>query len=97
VSRTPPFKVLAAAERLYHVLLFAYPATHRREYGPLLTQLFRDLCRDSYRRQGFVGLARLGSHVLADTVMAVAVEHSYVLQEGDQVVTRRQRWMVISQ
>ncbi len=96
MSHTPPFNVLSAAERLYHILLFVYPATHRREYGPLLAQLFRDLCRDSYRQRGFVGLVRLWSYVLTDTVVTAAVEHFYALQEGGQIMTRRQHWMILS-
>jgi hypothetical protein len=96
VSRTSSKNAFWLAERLYHFLLFAYPATHRREYGPLMVQLFRDLCRDSYRQEGFVGLVRLWSHVLADTVVAATVEHFYAFQEGGQLMTRRQHWMVLS-
>lgn len=96
MSRTSPKTAFWLAERLYHLLLFVYPATHRREYGPLMVQLFRDLCRDSYHQKGFVGLVRLGSHVLADTVVAATVEHFYGFQEGGQLMTRRQHWMVLS-
>ena len=96
MSRTSPKNAFWLAERLYHLLLFVYPATHRREYGPLMVQLFRDLCRDSYRQKGFVGLVRLWSHVLADTVVAATVEHFCAFQEGGQLMTRRQHWMVLS-
>jgi hypothetical protein len=87
--------ILLVSERLYHLLLFAYPATHRREYGPLMVQLFRDLCRDSYRQKGFVGFVRLWSHVLTDTIVTVGVEHFYVLHKGGQIMTRKQHWMVL--
>ena len=80
--RIPLDNVLLIVERLYHILLFAYPAAHRREYGPLMAQLFRDLYRDSHRRDGFVGLLRLWSHVLKDTAVNAAVEHLYALREG---------------
>jgi hypothetical protein len=96
VLRIPPDTVLLVAERLYHILLFAYPAAHRREYGPFMVQLFRDLCRDSYRQKGFVGLLRLWSHVLIDTAVTAVVEHFYALQEGGQIMTRKQHWMVLS-
>jgi hypothetical protein len=96
VSRTSPKTAFWLAEQLYHLLLFVYPATHRREYGPLMVQLFRDLCRDSYCQKGFVGLVRLWSHVLADTVVTATVEHFYAFQEGGQLMTRRQHWMVLS-
>lgn len=94
--RIPPNNVLLVAERLYHILLFAYPAAHRREYGPLMAQLFRELCRDSHRQEGFVGLLRLWSHVLTDTAVTAAVEHFYALQEGGQLMTRKQHWMVLA-
>ncbi len=87
--------MLLVSELLYHILMFAYPATHRREYGPLMTQLFRDLCRDSYRQKGFVGLVRLWSHVLTDTIITAAVEHFYALHKGDQIMTRKQHWMLL--
>lgn len=90
------FNGCSIAERLYRVLLFAYPAKHRREYGPLLVQLFRDLCRDSYRQKGPLGLIQLWIYVLVDTVVTAAVEHFYGLQEGGQVMTKRQHWTVLS-
>lgn len=89
----------AVAERLYRVLLFVYPAKHRREYGPLLVQLFRDLCRDSYRQKGPAGLIRLWIYVLGDTIVTAAVEHFFTLQEtlqkGVQVMTKRQHGMIL--
>ena len=94
--RIPLNDVLLVAERLHHILLFAYPAAHRREYGPLMAQLFRDLCHDSHRQGGFVGLLRLWSHVLKDTVVTAAVEHLYTLQEGGQIMTKKQHWMVLA-
>jgi hypothetical protein len=33
-------------ERLYRALLFRYPAEFRYEYGPEMTQAFRDRWRD---------------------------------------------------
>jgi hypothetical protein len=96
VSRISSKNALLLAERLYHILLFVYPVTHRREYGPLMVQLFRDLCRDSYREKRFMGLVRLWIHVLTDTAVTATVEHFYALQEGGQLMTRKQHWMVLS-
>ena len=33
------------SERLYRALLLVYPKEHRREYGELMVQLFRDRMR----------------------------------------------------
>ena len=36
------------SHRLYQLLLYAYPAAFRREYGREMAQLFRDICPVSY-------------------------------------------------
>jgi hypothetical protein len=46
---------LKQSDRLYRLLLYAYPAAFRREYGPEMAQLFRDTCRDAYRQDGSLG------------------------------------------
>lgn len=38
---------IAMAERIYRLLLRAYPPDFRAEYGPEMVLLFRDLCRES--------------------------------------------------
>ena len=96
MSRISSKNALLLTEQLYRILLFVYPVTHRREYGPLMVQLFGDLCRDSYREKGFIGLVKLWSHVLTDTAVTATVEHFYALQEGGQLMTRKQHWMVLS-
>ena len=96
MSRIPRQKVLLLAERVYRILLFVYPATHRREYGPLMAQSFRDLCRDAYRQRGFVGLVGLWVWILADTAVTAAAEHSDALQEGGRIMTRKQHGMVLA-
>jgi hypothetical protein len=96
VSRTPPKSAFSLAERLYRILLYVYPAAHRREYGPLMVQLFRDLSRASYHQRGFGGLIQLWSHILADTAVAATVEHLSTLLKGGQLMTRKQHWMVLA-
>lgn len=43
-------RLLRSSLRFYRVLLLAYPREFRREYGPHLEQVFRDLCRDEIER-----------------------------------------------
>jgi hypothetical protein len=67
--------VVAISTRLYLILLFLYPAEHRHEYGTLMVQAFRDLCREAYAQtQGF-GLAKLWVRTLKDLVVTAFVEH----------------------
>jgi hypothetical protein len=59
--------------RLYRMLLAAYPASFRREYGPHMAQVFHDCCREAQARRGASGIFRLWLPTLGDlTVTALA-------------------------
>ena len=76
MSQGPPAPGGASrSERLYARLLGLYPAAYRREYGPLMLQLFRDLERDA-RRAGSAE-ARLGlwGTVLGELAQTAGAEH----------------------
>ena len=62
---TPP-KLVVLSERIYRKLLLLYPPAHRRDYGGLMAQLFRDQCRDAYREGRSAGLIKLWLRVLPD-------------------------------
>ncbi len=62
---TPP-KLVLLSERIYRKLLLLYPPAHRRDYGGLMAQLFRDQCRDAYREGRSAGLINLWLRVLPD-------------------------------
>jgi hypothetical protein len=51
-----PIPWIALSERAYRALLIVYPADYRREYGPWMAQMFRDVCRDAYQQQGAAGI-----------------------------------------
>jgi len=40
---------MSRSERVYRVLLLAYPRKFRREYGPQMEQAFGDLYREARR------------------------------------------------
>jgi len=69
-------RALSASERLYQRLLWVYPAGYRREYGPLMAQLFRDLLRDQARDPRPLGLARLWLSTLTEVVVTAVREHA---------------------
>lgn len=54
------------SERVYRVLLVLYPKDHRREYGDLMVQLFRDRMR---RDGGGVRTPTLWTHMIFDLAM----------------------------
>ena len=90
MPRYPFARVLSASERLYRFLLLAYPPAYRREYGHLMAQAYRDLCRDTYRQEGMVGMVALWFRVLADLVTSSIVQHLDALREGGPVMTRKE-------
>jgi hypothetical protein len=66
--RTIQTPLLSLSERVYRMLLIAYPAAYRREYGALMVQVFRDMCRDSYRQGGAAAVALWWCSTLLDLV-----------------------------
>ena len=66
---------ISSMTSLYRLLLALYPASHRREYGALMEQLFRDQCREVLNQRGPRGLAGLWRNVLADFIVSVPSEH----------------------
>ena len=81
-------KIFLISNCLYRILLFAYPRAYRLEYGIQMEQLFRDLCRDTYRRKGIIGLVQLWGRLLLDTVLAAMAEHVDNLQNGGHIMSR---------
>jgi len=71
---------LSTALRIYRLLLTAYPGEFRRQYGPQMTQVFRDRCVEEQRR-GVTGLLRLWMHTLSDWAATVPAEHLDVLSQ----------------
>lgn len=60
-------------ERVYRGLLALYPREHRREYGELMVQLFRDRMRRDGK--GFAGLT-VWIHLIVDLFGSAAREHT---------------------
>ncbi len=67
--------VLLISTKLYRLLLFLYPAGHRREYAPLMAQAFGDLCRERYGQAKMLGLLKLWGRVLKDLLATALAEH----------------------
>jgi hypothetical protein len=60
---------------LYRLLLAAYPAAFRQEYGGAMAQLFRDTALDGYRRRGLWGLLGVWLRTLGDFTISVIRQH----------------------
>jgi hypothetical protein len=72
---SPGAHPLAASVRLYRRLLLLYPASHRAEYGRLMSQLFEDQLRAAWRRGRRRALVELWGRALLDTASSVVLEH----------------------
>ncbi len=68
-------KMLALSNRIYNLLLRAYPAPFRREYGRDMAQLFRDDMRGTLRENGTTALIGLWLLTFIDLIKTAFVEH----------------------
>lgn len=82
----PP--VQGNGEKLYRLLLFVYPPAYRREYGPLMIQVYRDLWRDRCRQRGLGSLAPLWARLLTDLFTSAIGQHLEAFREGGWIMTK---------
>jgi hypothetical protein len=73
-------RVAYISERVYRVLLMAYPKEFRRAYGPQMVQVFKDLCREKQRQSRAFGLTNLWVRTLLDLAVTTFVERSKVMK-----------------
>ncbi len=60
--------------RLYGLLLLAYSAEFRREYGSEMAHMFGDQCREEQRHAGARGLAAVWARAIWDVAVSAPVE-----------------------
>jgi hypothetical protein len=72
---TPTPRPVEWSIALYRLLLAAYPAAFRREYGEAMSQLFRDTALDGYRQRGVWGLLAVWLRTLGDFTISVGRQH----------------------
>jgi hypothetical protein len=87
MSRMPSNPVRLSAV-FYRMLLILYPPAHRREYGPLMVQAFRDLCWDEYQGSGLPGLMWLWVRTLADLMLSASAAHLEAAKEVAMAIKR---------
>jgi uncharacterized protein involved in exopolysaccharide biosynthesis len=80
MSAPVEIKAVLRSQRLFERLLALYPKAHRAQYGPAMSQLFRDQCRDAWRARRTWGLVSLWLHVLPDLVETSLLEHLSTLK-----------------
>jgi len=70
-----PSRFLNASIRIYRVLLRAYPASFRRDYGEEMAILFQEMAEDALCRGGAAGLGGLCCRMLLDVVSTAIGQH----------------------
>jgi hypothetical protein len=73
-----PSRLLRLSGQIYRALLILYPANFRQEYGRHMTQVFRDVCRDTYHQGGAEALAQWWAAALLDLLKTVIEERRKV-------------------
>jgi hypothetical protein len=75
--------------RIYTTLLWIYPRQHRREYGELMTQAFRDLCRAVLHAGGKTSSLSLLASAVPDLARSAFREH--LTQQTEKMKTSPER------
>jgi len=70
----PNERAVTLAVKIYQGLLFLYPEEFRCEYGSLMVQACRDLCRETYAQARLLGLIELWGRILKDLIISVLEE-----------------------
>ena len=74
ISFSIPIVVLSV--KVYQTLLVAYPTAFRQEYGPQMTEVFRDCCLRAFKHSGRKGIVKLWAITLIDLIQSLVTEHS---------------------
>jgi hypothetical protein len=71
INQTPP----SFSQRIYRILLYAYPASFRHDYAALMEQHFADCCRLAHHEPGPAALLRFWGSSLGDLLGSALMEH----------------------
>ncbi len=82
------------SRRIYELLLIAYPSEFRHEYGPLMTQLFRDRYRDEAKKKQKLAIVGYWFAVLYDLIVTACKEHGQNFRKGDRFMNNSRRDLI---
>jgi len=88
--------MLSFSDNLYRRFLRAYPAEYRQGFSEDMAQVFRDLCREIYEREGLVGFLGLWLTTLFDLLKTAIEERSReVVQMTKEKFVRLSGWALM--
>lgn len=76
------------SQRIFQIMLVAYPPEFRREYGPHMVQVFRDCYRAEQQAKSRLGIGRLWVHTLIDLIRAAPSEHLDKLRKDNWIMNK---------
>lgn len=71
---------LALSDHIYQGMVYLFPPTFRRAFGPRMVRLFRECCRAAVQQQGMKGLICLWPPILADFSVNLVLEWGATLR-----------------
>ena len=78
--------LLAVSDRIYRLLLIAYPEDFRHTYGAEMAHVFHDSCRDAIARAGAIGIAGVWLRTIGDLIVSALKERAAVPDRRQQAL-----------
>jgi hypothetical protein len=79
---------MKVSQKTFQLMLWAYPRDFRREYGFLMTQVFRDCRRAEIRSRGSLGLVRLWLHTFFDVARSAPRERWDHFRKDNSIMSK---------
>ncbi len=86
---------MSRSERVYRMLLLAYPRDFRREYGAQMEQAFGDLYREACERGGRSTIALLWALTISDLAMTAVAQRITPRPDHEEVAMYDRRLAVV--
>ena len=83
---------MSLSQKLFDLMLVAYPREFRREYGPQMAQVFRDCCRA--RAHGTRAGLDLWLRTLIDLLVSAPREHLHTFRKDNSAMNNWQRNLI---
>src|SRR5436853_7015180 len=78
--------LLAISDRIYRLLLIAYPIDFRHTYGAEMLHVFHDSCRDAITRAGTAGIAEVWLRTVGDLMVSALRERAAAPDKRQQAL-----------
>lgn len=81
-------KVIHSSVRVYGFLLNLYPQDYRQEFAQEMKYVFGQLLKDTYKKEGSIGVMNLWTRTIIDASKSLVVQHLENYQRRDTMKTK---------